>query len=175
MFKVTGAKGNARVFRQIANIPRSMGRGLKNGNIMAGKKIQKDIRADMEKPKSGRVYMLREFWLGRGTIRHRASAPGEAPARLTGSLKASVNYIPSMTEMVIGAGTTGGGVPIVKDPGYPGQVDLGGQIGFGRVVDYARSLELRRRRPYLKKNIAANYGNTKNYYIRETGRELSKS
>lgn len=166
MFKVTGAPGNAKVFRQIANIPQSMGRGLKKGGILAGKKIQTDIRADMAKKKSGRIYFLREFWLGQGFIKHRASAPGEAPARLTGSLKASVNYVPSATDMVVGAGTTGGGVP--------GQIDLGGQIGFGRVVDYARKLELGMNRPYLKKNIDLNHRNTQNYYIRETRRELNK-
>ena len=174
MLRVSGLPGNQKVFRQIAGLPESMNRGLKKANFLIGKKIQSDIRADMASKKHGRIYFLVEFWTGGSIIKHTASAVGEAPARLTGSLKASVNYIPSSAKLEIGAGNTGGGVPIVKDAGYPGQVDLGGQIGFGRTVDYARSLELKRGRPYLKKNIDLNSKNTENYYYSEIGRELKK-
>jgi hypothetical protein len=171
MLKVSGLPGNRKVFKQIARLPESMNRGLKKANFLIGKKIQSDIRADMEKPKSGRLYFLSEFWLGGGLVRHRASAVGEAPAKFSGSLQASVNYVPSSSELVIGAGNTGGGVPTVSSPRY---VDLGGQIGFGRTVDYAKKLETVKRRPYLKKNIDLNRKNTENYYYSETGRELKK-
>jgi hypothetical protein len=174
MFKVTGAPGNAQVFRQIARLPESMRRGLKKANLLIGPAIQKTIRRKMEAKKSGRVYSLVEFWAGNRIIRHRASAPGEAPARLSGSLKASVGYVASMDQLIIGAGNTNGEVGLVKQSGYPGQVDLGGQIGFGRTVDYAARLELIMNRPYLKVSINENRRNTENYYYRETERELKR-
>lgn len=162
MLTVRGVPGNEKVFRQIAGIPANMARGLKSANLLIGRQVTRDIRKDMQPPKSGRTYIIREFWRGDRLIRHKASAPGEAPAVLSGSLRASVGYIPSSRELEIGAGNKGSGVSVV----------LAGQIGFGRTVDYARKLELRMNRPYLKKNITRNFRNIENYYYRQIARKV---
>lgn len=169
MLTVRGVPGNEKVFRQIAGIPANMTRGLKSANLLIGRQVTRDIRKDMQPPKSGRTYIIREFWRGDRLIRHKASAPGEAPAVLSGSLRASVGYIPSSRELEIGSGNKGSGVSVVSKPRY---FNLAGQIGFGRTVDYARKLELRMNRPYLKKNITRNFRNIENYYYRQIARKV---
>lgn len=43
----------------------------------------------MEKPKHGRLYLIRQ---GKRLKRHRASAPGESPANLSGKLKRGIGF-----------------------------------------------------------------------------------
>ena len=171
MLKFSGMPGNRKVFDQISKIPQSMAKGLKRGGLLAGKDIRHEIRRKLAAPKHGRIYILNDIWTGR-PLRHRASAPGEAPARFSGSLKASVNYIARVDELIIGAGTGGKDVGIVYDAGYPSIVDLSGQIGFGRIVDYAAKLELRMNRPYLRVTVLDRQKNTYNYLGRSFLREL---
>jgi len=169
MFRITGRPANQKVFRQIANIPRNIEVGIRSANTLIGRQVQKDIRADMRRPKHGKRYVLREFWRGEKDVVHRASAPGEAPAVFTGSLSASVNYVASSSQLVIGAGNEGGSVPMVKRVRY---IDLGGQVGFGRTVNYALKLETVMRRFYLRKNVMFNYRNINNYYSRQIARKM---
>lgn len=168
MIRIRGAKGNERVFRQIRRIPESFQRGIKRSNMVIGKIIQTEARRTIrDDPKSGRLYILKDLWSGRDIL-HRASAPGQSPARFSGSLMASIGYTPSSSRLIIGAGTGGKDVKIVTDTNYSGQ------IGFGRIVDYARKLETVMNRPYLKTSIIKKRKDTENYYTREIGRELNK-
>jgi hypothetical protein len=172
MFRITGRPGNQKVFRQIADIPRSVRRGIKRGGLLAGRSARDEIRRRIEAPKHGRIYHLTAYWAPYKTIRHQASAPGEAPARFSGSLKASVNYLARTDQLVIGAGHTGGAVGLVSDAGHGGQLDLNGQIGFGRPVDYARKLETTMNRPYLGVSIQKKQGVMRNYYADRIWKEL---
>jgi hypothetical protein len=171
MLAIIGKPGNAKTFERIARIPADMARGLKRGSLSAGKSVQKEIRRRMEAPKHGNIYILRDIWTGR-PLRHRASAPGEAPARFSGSLKASVNYIGRSDQLIIGAGTSGNDAGLVHDAGYPSIVDLGGQIGFGRVVDYAEELETIKNRPYLRVSVMDQQRNILTYLFEAGAREL---
>jgi hypothetical protein len=59
-----------------------IGRAVQATGIEARSDVQKRI---LRGPKTGRVYL-------RGTVAHRASGPGEAPATDTGTLASSVRY-----------------------------------------------------------------------------------
>ena len=52
--------------------------------------LKRDTKAEiMKKPKHGRLYRVN---LNGVIVMHRASAPGEAPANLTGALKTSIGF-----------------------------------------------------------------------------------
>ena len=59
------------------------------GFSRSGKILVKESRTLIDKPKSGRLYRVKR---GARIINHRASAPGEAPAKLTGNLRSSIDY-----------------------------------------------------------------------------------
>ena len=172
MLRITAHPRNEKVFQHLRSIPDNMRIALKSANLLIGKHIQRDIRKDMQPPKSGKIYFFAEFWKGKGVVQHQASAPGEAPAVITGSLRASVNYVPSANKFVIGAGTKTSSPQIVGKPRY---VNLGGQIGFGKVVNYARKLEEDMNRPYIKSNVELNFRNTRRYYERQIARRVFRS
>ena len=177
MIEISGIGGNKKTFDRIARMKKSMTLGLKRGALLSGKDIRHEIRRKMAAPKHGNTYILQDIWTGR-SVRHIASALGEAPARFSGSLKQSVNYIAGAGDLVVGAGTDNGGVGIVYDAGYPGRsgdkIDLSGQIGFGGIVDYALKLETVMGRFYLKVTILEPQKNTFNYLGKSFLRELSK-
>lgn len=112
-------------------------RGLqKSGMDIAGKVGQANdglIKQDMNSPKSGKAYNVNIGRMGRRLRRggriHIASAPGEAPAPITGKLRKSVYFL----------------------------VQGSNQLRIGANTSYAKFLEEGTRnmapRPYLKKNI----------------------
>lgn len=129
--------GTVRVFDKTKSLNHNVKRGIKLGMFDVGRKIKPDIqRSILDTNKTGRVYLVR---LGGNTVRHRASAPGQAPANLTGKLQRSVNY----------------------------RIRRGGQqmeIGAGNdLINYARGLELGNSRiaprPYIKPAITKNNKN----------------
>jgi len=122
-------------------------RMLKSETEQAFYQIGKDLKqtavkliADKKK-KTGRIYIKR---LNGRLVRHRASAPGEAPANFTGNLKKSVGYdVSGSDKLIFGAG------------------------GKKSKVHYAKFLEQGTRkmqpRPFLKKAIEDNYRNIENH------------
>ena len=173
MLKIFGIPDNKKTFERIARMPQAISRGLKRGSLLAGKHTQHVIRKELARIKSGEPILIFDFWTDR-MIWHKPSVKGEAPARISGSLKQSVNYVARSDQLIIGAGTDvgGGEVQTIYDAGYPNQVDLGGQIGFGRVVDYAKPLETLKRRPYLRTNVKGEQKVIWNYLCRMPFREL---
>lgn len=160
--RIMGVSENTKVFRQIKDISKSINTGIKKANIYIGKDIVKEARRTIkEDSKTGKYHILRDVWTGQVRI-HRASAPNETPANFSGSLAASIGYVPSNNELIIGAG---GSSPSVNTES--------GQIGFGVFVDYAAKLEKSGRR-YLKPSIQKKQKDTENYYYQETRRELLK-
>jgi len=71
--------------------------GVRRGLVEVGPEIRKEVkRLITSPPKTGRVYTIR----GKP---HQASAPGEAPANLTGALAASVSSrVKGSTRLTIG-------------------------------------------------------------------------
>ena len=72
-------------------------KGIKQGLLDVGPELMREVKRRIQyPPKTGRVYII-------GGKRHQASAPGEAPANLTGNLVRSVRYtVPSDNRLVIG-------------------------------------------------------------------------
>lgn len=164
MLRVTGHPGNKAVFKQIERVPVAMKRGLKNANLKIGKVITEEaVRTIKQDPKSGKFQILQDKWTGALRM-HRASAPGESPANFSGALAASIGYVPSSEELKIGAG---GSAPLVTTST--------GQIGFSDIVNYAKSLELKRMRPYLKPSIVKKQKDAERYYYQYITRELLRT
>jgi len=90
MIKISSLSSNKKVELNIQNIDKSCAKGIRAAMYEIGKDLRKSAqKAILKKPKHGRFYLLNKN--GR-LVRHRASAPGEAPANFTGSLKRSVDY-----------------------------------------------------------------------------------
>lgn len=74
-------------------------RGIQLGNKQIGLGLKREgKRGITQGPKSGRLYIIN------GKL-HRASAPGEYPANLTGKLKKSIDFEQDQLEMEFGADT----------------------------------------------------------------------
>ena len=85
------------LFVVIKNTDKNSKEGIRKGLLDVGPEIEREIVRLIESPpKTGRLYLIN------GMI-HRASAPGEAPANLTGALADSADFtVPSAVQMVIG-------------------------------------------------------------------------
>lgn len=88
----------------IKNLDRATRRGLRQGFFQYGAELKKVAsRQVLQKPKGGRLYIVRR---GKTRRRHRASAPGESPANLSGEYRRSIGYqVKGATQMVFGAGS----------------------------------------------------------------------
>jgi len=84
----------------LSAISKDMKAGIRFGLYNFADKLRKDIRAEiLKKNKTGRIYNVRR---GKTRRQHRASAKGEAPANLSGNLRASVGYDVKGVDMSIG-------------------------------------------------------------------------
>ena len=80
---------NAAIFRRMRDIPRLTNQGIRRAFYKLGKDLKATAkRKILEKNKGGHLYKIN---LGGNIIRHRASAPGQAPANLSGALWRSVD------------------------------------------------------------------------------------
>lgn len=71
-------------------MPEIVRRAIRQSMYQIGIMLVKDLKEDMKKPKSGRVYKIQR---GKRIYRHIASAPNERPASRTGRLRKSVNFL----------------------------------------------------------------------------------
>lgn len=106
MIDVYEDSATRQAFISIDNLEQATRRGIRQGFFRSGQKLRADARRNIIKgPKTGRLYRVR----GRKR-RHRASAPGESPANLTGNLQRSVGFqIYGMDRMEFGYRESGGG------------------------------------------------------------------
>lgn len=87
-FEFKSAPGNRKIFLDIGNSAQGVRRGIRQGFWALARDLRKGARDDIKQgPKTGKLYRVK----GRSR-RHRASAPGEAPANLTGNLRKSVGF-----------------------------------------------------------------------------------
>lgn len=91
-------------FNRIPRIARAISNG---GDAIVGKTafdVQGEVLESMSGAKSGRYYAIpgvKSSRKGGGGRRHRASAPGQAPARLTGALAGSVGVKRSFMSAIV--------------------------------------------------------------------------
>lgn len=84
MISIIAASGNKKTLLKLDGTRQDFRAGIRRGFFEIAAKNEQDATRAIEKgKKTGRVYRIR----GR---RHRASAPGEAPANLSGQLKNSL-------------------------------------------------------------------------------------
>lgn len=103
MIKIDSSNKSASALRSIKNIDRATVRAIRQGMFTAGDVLVKEAKEQiMHKPKSGRVYKIRR---GKRRVKHRASAPFESPANLSGTLRKSIYYkIRSWHQLEFGSG-----------------------------------------------------------------------
>lgn len=95
-------KKNKEVIAQIKRTEQITKNALRKSFYAIGKELTKEAkRSIIEGPKTGRLYRIK----GRKR-RHRASAPGEPPATLSGDLQKSVDFlVQGWSQMTFGAGS----------------------------------------------------------------------
>jgi hypothetical protein len=164
---------NRKVKVQIDELAKRSNVGIRKGFYYLGRDLvatsKKLIR---KKPKTGRTYFIRKVIGGR-LVRHVASAPGEAPARITGALLNSLDFNVSgadrmefgskrktqFLQRAIGAGFTVRGTRKTN-------------------IEYPKFLELgtkkMAKRPYLLPSIKNNQRNAREHFEREMKKALSK-
>lgn len=120
MFDINLSSQSKRVVFSINHLSRLTKNGMNRALFEIGKDLVASARKDiLKKPKHGRVYLLR---LRGRRVRHRASAPGEAPANFTGALKNSIKAKQhGSNELVFGAGN-------VTDLNYAKTLEEGSHI-----------------------------------------------
>lgn len=96
MMKIT-IKGD-RAFVSLNKMKNATDQGIRRAFYFSGKELTKQAnRLILDPPKTGRVYRI-------GNKRHQASAPGQAPANLSGVLRRSVDFnVKGSTELEFGA------------------------------------------------------------------------
>lgn len=146
--KVVPHKDNEQVFAHLGRLDQHFKSGIHEAYIVIGEYLKRTNKKDFVAPKHGRFYRLRV----RGKmIRHRASAPGEPPARITGALSKTLKIKTSgFTQMDYSAG--------------------GGRVNYaGYLEEGTRKMEPR---PYLSKAIRDNEGISILTFYRQIGRRL---
>lgn len=86
----------------ITSLSRNTRQGIRNGWRKIGQELKEDLIEETKKPKSGRLYRIKRK-------SHRASAPGETAARITGKYGRSASYIPRGDELEFGVSSPYGG------------------------------------------------------------------
>lgn len=90
-----------KVFRHIDQSPAAFRRAQRQAMFQVGQDIVRTVVTGIERGrKTGRVYRLRK---GGKIVSHRASAPGEFPAIITGELVSSWNFEVRGNQMEVGS------------------------------------------------------------------------
>lgn len=136
----------------IKNLDKLTKSGIEHAGYTSGRGLMKATSAAiLEKPKGGRVYLLRTK-SGRRR-KHRASAAGESHANLSGTLRKTLSFKVSSTDLEFGYGVDKNDAP-----------------------DYAAFLEFGTRkikpRPSLQNGIKSQRRNMQNNFDREIGKRL---
>lgn len=160
MFEVSGSPQNIKIFLNIKELPKAQSRWIRKAFYFIGKDLVKDAnKLILKKPKHGHLYRLRRNGLRR---LHRASAPGEAPANFTGSLRQSLDFD------VVGADRMQFGIKekFQNRQGTPSGVQYGKflELGTGKMA----------KRPYLLPTIKSNYRNIRKHFETQLKRGLTQ-
>lgn len=152
MIKVEDDKGNLLIERKINNIPQLTRKGIRRAMYDSGKDLVSTARKLInDKNKNGRLYKVKVGFGGQPLKKsrlHRASARGEAPARLSGTLGRSTDFFVRGTS----------------------------ELYFGSKAAYTPFLELKQylNRPYLSTSIKQNERNTMDHFERQVAKSLRK-
>lgn len=152
-FSITPDPANRKVLINLGNSSRDARRGIRQGFFALGRDLRQAVRDGIKKgPKTGRRYLIKS----RKRL-HRASAAGEDPANLTGSLRSSVGFQIKGSESM--------------EFGYRNVIGKN-----GKVVDYGAFLEVGTKkmqpRPALIRQVLATRRNAEKHFEREIAKSL---
>lgn len=130
-FKLIIDPKNEKTMLNLAQMPQKIKRGIRRGAYLSGKKLVRETRNRInDKPKSGRTYTIYTGIGGKALRRprkHIASAAGEAPAVISGSLRKSVDFkVRGNKRLDFGAGSS--------SVEYARILEVGGSTGRGRIA-----------------------------------------
>ena len=147
---VVSDKNNKFVYEKLNSIAKDYKKGISLAYRDLSTDLKKTTKKDFAAPKSGRVYIKR---LKGRLVRHRASAPGEPPAKFTGALEKSLETkTSSWQQLDFSAGN--------NKAFYAGFLEF----GTSRMKP----------RPYLIKSINDNERNAETYFELHLGNILNK-
>ena len=142
-----------KVIHKIENLRDLTKSGVEFAAYTSSKGLMKTINAEiLHKPKGGRVYVIRSA-TGRRR-RHRASAPGETHANLTGKLRKSLGFKVNPNQLEYGYGVEKNDAP-----------DYAERIEFG-------TKKKKDARPSLQNGLKSERRNFQNNFEREIGKRL---
>lgn len=146
--KIVGDPLNKLVYKKLKNIDKDYRKGITLAYKDLAVKLKETTKKDFIAPKSGRVYVKR---LKGRLVRHRASAPGEPPAKFTGTLEKSLETKNSgWSQLDYSAGN--------NDAYYASFLEF----GTSRMA----------KRPYMIKSVNDNERNAELYFEIRIGNEL---
>jgi len=148
MIEMHEGHGNKTVYIIINKIDESTRRGIRQGFFRLGSSLRRTASKQiLSKNKTGRVYLIRR---GKRYRRHRASAPGESPANLSGNYRRKIGF----------------------------QIRGHKEMEFGGRADYSAFLEdgtnKMEPRPGLGNAVKAEERNSIGYFESEISRNLKK-
>jgi hypothetical protein len=154
MFKITEDIDNRQIYLHVDKHVLLQTRAIRKAFYYIGKDLVRDAaREILKKPKHGRIYTV--IIDGR-TVKHQASAPGEAPANLRGDLRKSLDFnVEGSNKMEFGY-----------------REEFINRKNSPRGVVYGRALELGYEprnlepRPNLLPTIKRNYKNSQKHFYR---------
>lgn len=160
--RLEGDFKNRKVFLSLQNTDKLTKQGITQAFHLIGQSLIKTAKKGIldKKKKTGKVYRVARNSRVR---KHQASATGEYPASITGSLWRSLGYegANSGNRLEFGAG------------------GRSGKLGKnGKLVDYAKYLEKGTKnmgsRPFLQKSFQANFRNIEKYIDQQVKIEILK-
>ena len=102
ILEIVGSSSNQKIYAKLCDIENNFKNGIHEAYIVISRYLIRTNKKDFRSPKSGRFY---RYNLNGRIITHRASAPGEPPARLTGRLENTISTrTPGSTSMTYSAG-----------------------------------------------------------------------
>ncbi len=127
-FKLIIGSETKKTLLDLSRMPQEVKRGIRRGAYLIGKELVKETRERInDKPKGGRTYKIYKGIGGRSLNRprlHKASAPNEAPAVITGRLRKTIDFkVRGSKSLEFGAGSSQ-----VK---YARILEVGGTTGRG--------------------------------------------
>lgn len=148
--RITPGKGNAATLKRLSETQSRINKGIRTSFFQISRDLESTAkRKILQKNKSGRTYTLN---VNGRTVRHRASAPGEAPAALTRNLNRNISTVIRGSEEI--------------------------RFGVEKGAAYGKDLELGNKskriepRPFLQPSMQENIGRATATFVREILREL---
>lgn len=166
MIKIEEDPGNRRVVLKIKQFANLTSKAIRMGFYEVGKDLVHEAKDLInKKPKHGRTYIKHVGVGGRklkSGLKHIASAPGEAPAVITGKLRDSINFtVHGANEMDFGVDQTRKGVKYGKFLEYENPVSKEGQ-GSSKIKP----------RPYISKAYENKRRNIEKIFFEEIKKHI---